>query len=169
MNKCIAAVDMGTNSFHLIIVQVRKNGSFKIIDREREVIRLGSHKGTDLSIISEGEIEKSIDVLSEFDKIAKFYGAELRAIATSAVREAGNKDEFITRVYDATGIAVEAIEGVKEAELIYLGVQKALDVKNKRVFCVDIGGGSTEFLVGDKGKPVPEVKANVEILLDIKS
>ena len=84
MKNCIAAVDIGTNSFHLIIVQVKKNGSFKTIDREREVIRLGSHQGSDLSIISEGEIEKSIDVLSEFDKIAKFYGVDLRAIATSS-------------------------------------------------------------------------------------
>ena len=60
MKKCIAAIDMGTNSFHLIIVEVRRNGSFKIIDREREVIRLGSHSKDGFSIISEGEIEKAI-------------------------------------------------------------------------------------------------------------
>ena len=129
MKNCIAAVDMGTNSFHLIIVQVRKDGSFKIIDREKEVVRLGFHKGENLTTISEGEIEKAIDVLRDFTKIAKFYGADLRAMATSAVREAKNKDEFLTKVYEATGIYVEAIEGVKEAELIYLGVLKALKVK----------------------------------------
>jgi len=154
MKNCIAAVDMGTNSFHLVIVQIRTNGAFKIIDREREVIRLGSHRGKDLNQISEGEIEKAIDILSEFNKIAKFYGAELRAIATSAVREAKNKDEFLTRVYKATGIAVEVIEGVTEAELIYRGVMKALNVRKKRVLCIDIGGGSTEFLLGEKGKPI---------------
>jgi len=154
MKNCIAAVDMGTNSFHLIIVQVRKDGSFKIIDREREVVRLGFHKGEDLTTISEGEIEKAIDVLCDFNKIAKFYGADLRAVATSAVREAKNKDEFLTKVYEATGIFVEAIKGKKEAELIYLGVLKALKVKKKRVLCVDIGGGSTEFLLGDKGNPI---------------
>lgn len=152
MKNCIAAVDMGTNSFHLVIVQVRKNGSFKIIDREKEVIRLGSHKGENLSIISEGETEKAIDVLSEFNKIAKFYGADLRAIATSAVREAKNKDEFITSVYEATGIPVEVIKGVTEAKLIYRGVMHALNARKKRVLCVDIGGGSTEFLLGDKGE-----------------
>ena len=154
MKNCIAAVDMGTNSFHLLIVRVKKDGSFKIIDREREVIRLGSHKGKELNIISEGEIEKAIDTLNDFNKIAKFYGADLRAIATSAVREARNKSEFITRVFDKTGIAVEAIEGKKEAELIYSGVQNALDVKKKRILCVDIGGGSTEFILGDKGKTI---------------
>ena len=151
MKNCIAAIDMGTNSFHLIIVQVKKDGSFKIIDREKEVIRLGSHQGKELDHISDGEIEKAIDILGEFNKIAKFYGAEIRAVATSAVREAKNKDEFTAKVFDATGIFVEAVKGTKEAELIYLGVLKALNFKNKRVLCIDIGGGSTEFLLGDEG------------------
>ena len=154
MKSCIAAVDMGTNSFHLLIVRVKKDGSFKIIDREREVIRLGLHEGTDLDTISEGETERTIDLLLEFNKIAKFYGANLRAIATSAVREAKNKEDFITKVFDSTGIEVEAIDGKKEAELIYLGVQHALNVRKKRILCIDIGGGSTEFLLGHSGKTV---------------
>ncbi len=152
MKKCIAAVDMGTNSFHLIIVEVRRNGSFKIIDREREVIRLGSHSKNGFSIISEGEIEKAIDILNEFGKIARFYNADMRAIATSAVREAKNKNEFIERVHESTGISVEAIKGKDEAELIYLGIQNVMDVKKKRILCVDIGGGSTEFLLGENGE-----------------
>jgi len=151
MNKCIAAVDMGTNSFHLIIVQVKSDGSFKIIDREREMIRLGSHSGKQFTWISEGEMEKAIDVLKDFNKIAQFYKAEVRAIATSAIREAKNKNEFIDRVYEETGITVEAVDGKTEAELIYLGVQNALDVEDRRILCVDIGGGSTEFLLGEKG------------------
>ena len=151
MNKCIAAIDMGTNSFHLIIVQVKSDGSFKNIDREREVIRLGSHKGKEFSLISEGEMEKALDVLKDFAKIAQFYKAEVRAIATSAVREARNKEEFIDRVHNVTGITVEAVDGKTEAELIYLGVQHALDVYEKRILCIDIGGGSTEFLLGENG------------------
>jgi len=151
MNKCIAAVDMGTNSFHLIIVQVKEDGSFKIVDREREVIRLGSHKGKEFTWISEGEMEKAIDVLKDFAKIAQFYKADVRAIATSAIREAKNKSEFIERVFNETEIRVEAVDGKTEAELIYLGVQNALDVYHKRILCVDIGGGSTEFLIGEKG------------------
>ena len=151
MNKCIAAIDMGTNSFHLIIVQVKSDGSFKNIDREREVIRLGSHKGKEFSLISEGEMEKALDVLKDFAKIAQFYKADVRAIATSAVREARNKEEFIDRVHNITGITVEAVNGKTEAELIYLGVQHALDVYEKRILCIDIGGGSTEFLLGENG------------------
>ena len=142
---------MGTNSFHLIIVQVKSDGSFKNIDREREVIRLGSHKGKEFSLISEGEMEKALDVLKDFAKIAQFYKAEVRAIATSAVREARNKEEFIDRVHNVSGITVEAVNGKTEAELIYLGVQHALDVYEKRILCVDIGGGSTEFLLGENG------------------
>jgi len=151
MNKCIAAVDMGTNSFHLIIVQVKSDGSFKIIDREREVIRLGSHKGKEFTWISEGEMEKAVDVLKDFGKIAQFYKADVRAIATSAIREAKNKNEFIDRVNEETGIRVEAVDGKTEAELIYFGVQNALDVEDKRILCIDIGGGSTEFLLGENG------------------
>ena len=161
MNKCIAAVDMGTNSFHLIIVQVNSDGSFKIIDREREVIRLGSHKGKEFSFISEGEMEKAVDVLKDFAKIAQFYKADVRAIATSAVREARNKEEFINRVFEETGITVEAIGGRIEAELIYLGVQHALDVQDNKILCVDIGGGSTEFLLGENG--ISEFAESVKI------
>lgn len=161
MKKCIAAIDMGTNSFHLIIVQVRKNGNFKIIDKEREVVRLGSHKGKDFSFISEGEIEKSIDVLNNFKKIAQFYGADVRAIATSAVREAKNKEEFIDRVFEQTGIDVEAVNGKTEAQLIYIGVLNALKLDDKRLLCIDIGGGSTEFLLGQNG--VSEFAESVKI------
>lgn len=151
MKTCLAAIDMGTNSFHLIIVQINNDGTFKIIDREREVIRLGSHKGTGFELISEGEIEKAIDILKDFKKIATFYGADIRAIATSAVRESKNKDEFLDRIFEATEISVEAIDGNVEAALIYLGVQNALNIENKRVLCIDIGGGSTEFLLGENG------------------
>jgi exopolyphosphatase/guanosine-5'-triphosphate,3'-diphosphate pyrophosphatase len=151
-NKRIAAIDMGTNSFHLIVVEVKEDGSFTLLDREREVIRLGSHKGDDLSVISEGEVEKAIDILKSFKSLADFYKAQIRAISTSAVREAKNGRDFVETVYKQTGILVEIIEGTEEAKLIYLGIEKALPIKNKKVLCVDIGGGSTEFIYSDNGK-----------------
>lgn len=153
-NNLIAAVDMGTNSFHLIIAKIKKDGSFKIVDKEREVIRLGSHKGENLSVISPEEIETSTEVLSRFKNLSDFYGAKMRAVATSAVREAENKNEYIDLIYRKTGIKVEVIEGHHEAELIYLGAKKALPISDKKVLCIDIGGGSTEFILGDKGNPV---------------
>lgn len=150
----IAAVDMGTNSFHLIIVEVQQDGTFTLLDRQREVIRLGSHKGEDLSVISDGETEKAIDILLNFKSLADFYGAEFHAVATSAVRESQNKNEFLEKVFDRVGIYVKVIDGRKEAELIYRGVQMALPVSDKKILCIDIGGGSTEILLGDKGKVI---------------
>ncbi len=148
----IAAVDMGTNSFHLIIVEVQSDGSFTLLDRQREVIRLGSHKGEDLSIISDGEMEKAIDILRNFKSLADFYDAEFHAVATSAVREAQNKNEFLELVFQKLGININVIDGRSEAALIYKGIQKALPVSDKRVLCVDIGGGSTEVVLADRGE-----------------
>lgn len=150
-NNYFAALDIGTNSFHLIIVKVDKNHKLKIIDKEREVIRLGSHEGKDLNFISKKETEQSIKVLKKFKKLTDHYKTEMRAVATSAVREAENKKEFIKKVLDETGIKIEVIDGTKEAKLIYIGAEKALNLKDEKVLCVDIGGGSTEFIFSDKG------------------
>lgn len=146
-SKNFAAVDIGTNSFHLIIVKVQEDGSLVIIDREKDVIRLGSQKGEELSIISDDEIERGLKILSHFKKLADFYHADIRAVATSAVREAENKNYFIEKVFEDTGIKIEVIDGHKEAAFIYKGVRKALPY-NKKFLCVDIGGGSTEFILG---------------------
>lgn len=153
-NKYFAAIDMGTNSFHLIIVEVMPDGAFKIVDREREVIRLGLNKGEDLSFIAEDETNRAIKILSGFKKLADHYNAEFKAVATSAVREAKNKEEFLERVLRETEIKVYVIDGSREASLIYLGVQKALSVNDKDVLCIDVGGGSSEFIFGQKGKIV---------------
>lgn len=150
--KRIAAVDMGTNSFHLIVVEQQNNGRFKLLDKQREVIRLGSHKGEDLSVISSGEMEKAIDLLASFKSLAEYYDAEFHAVATSAVREAQNKNDFIEKVFNKLGIEVNVIDGRREAELIFLGIQKALPISDKKVLCIDIGGGSTEIVLADKGK-----------------
>ena len=181
-NKFFSALDLGSNSFHIIIVEADNTGSFKVIDRERETIRLGSGSVNDLRLISPEEIEKAIAILKRFKKLAELYGAKLKAVATSAVREASNNQDLIKRVYNETGIEVEVIDGKKEALLIYLGVQHALSLKNKKastpdvtnhfvtklsesspvrkwflttkekVLCVDIGGGSSEFISGNDGK-----------------
>ncbi|MGQ9798208.1 MAG: Ppx/GppA phosphatase family protein [Ignavibacterium sp.] len=153
-NNKIAAIDIGTNSFHLIIVEVQPDGSFKLLDKQREVIRLGSHKGEDLSLISEGEIEKAIDILKNYKMLAEHYGASIRAVATSAVREADNRDKFVEAVKDKTNIDIEVVDGRTEAKLIFYGIMNAIDVTDKNVLCLDIGGGSSEFIYAEKGNPV---------------
>jgi exopolyphosphatase/guanosine-5'-triphosphate,3'-diphosphate pyrophosphatase len=149
-----AAIDIGTNSFHLIIVEVKEGGKLKLLDREREFLRLGSELGEDLSFISEKEIAKAISVLRNFSQLANYHKANLRAVSTSAVREAKNKNEFIQTVFEQTGIKVETIEGTEEAKLIFLGMKNALPIIDKSVLGIDIGGGSTEFIYGVNGSPV---------------
>lgn len=151
-NKNYAAIDIGTNSFHLIIVKVEENGALTILDREKEVIRLGSQKGNELSHISEEEIDKGLSILKNFKKLADVYNAKVHAVATSAVREAENKKDFLDKVLIETGIKIEVINGRKEAEYIYRGVRKALHYKNKKLLCFDIGGGSTEYILGFNDK-----------------
>ena len=164
--KRIAAIDMGTNSFHLIIVEVNEDGSIKFLDRERELIRLGSESGDDLSFISKNETEKAISVLKKFSSLTNYYNAEINAVSTSAVREAKNKNDFIGEVFKQTGIKVNTIEGTEEAKLIFLGMKKALPINDKSILGIDIGGGSTEFIYGVNGTPVFAVRLSKKFFLD---
>jgi exopolyphosphatase/guanosine-5'-triphosphate,3'-diphosphate pyrophosphatase len=149
----IAAIDMGSNSFHMIIVEIKKD-SFKIIEKEREVIRLGIWKEGGEKKIPEEEIIHAISILKKFRLLANTYKARIIAVATSAIRDSSNKKEFIDRIFSATGIIVEVITGTREAELIFSGINKALDIGGKNSLCLDIGGGSTELIYSNSGKIV---------------
>jgi exopolyphosphatase / guanosine-5'-triphosphate,3'-diphosphate pyrophosphatase len=149
-NNRLAAIDIGTNSFHLIIVDIDENtGNFKILGREREIVRLGS--GTsDMKYLKTEAIERGVQALKRFKGLADSADAKIRAIATSAVREAINKNDFISRVKKEIGVRIELASGFEEARYIYLGILQALPVYDKRILLIDIGGGSTEFLIGHK-------------------
>ena len=148
--KNLAAIDIGTNSFHVVIAEINvTTGRFRILVKDKEIVRLGSGS-TDMKYISEAAMNRGIAALKRFQATAETYSAEIRAIATSAVREALNRDEFLRRVKSETGIKIEIASGVEEARLIHMGVLQALSVFNKRIMLVDIGGGSTEFLIGKK-------------------
>jgi exopolyphosphatase/guanosine-5'-triphosphate,3'-diphosphate pyrophosphatase len=144
--KRIAAIDIGTNSFHLIVVEVKENGKVKFLDRERVFLRLGTETKDGKSLISENDFDQAITALKKFASIIKYHNAEVRAVATSAVREAANNIEFVNRVLQETRITVEIIDGKTEANLIFTGMKNALSVKDKNVLGIDIGGGSTEFI-----------------------
>ncbi|MBI5060079.1 Ppx/GppA family phosphatase [candidate division KSB1 bacterium] len=148
----LAAIDIGTNSIHLLLVQIDgRSGKFKVIGRAKEPVRLGAGS-PDLKHLSEAVMAAGIEAISKFKAMADAAKAPLRAVATSAVREALNQAEFIRRVQAQTGVRVEVASGFEEARLTYLGVMQALPVFAKRVLLIDIGGGSTEFLVGDRGQ-----------------
>ena len=151
INKNLAAIDIGTNSFHLIVVKILENGNFEIIDREKEVIRLGEGNTGDIKEIKQPAIERAVHTLKKFKEISDSHNADIKAVATSAVRESLNKDEFRRIIKEQTNVDIEVISGTEEARLIYLGILKSVPIFDKHSLCIDIGGGSTELIVGSKG------------------
>lgn len=145
----VAAIDVGTNSVHMVVARVGRTG-FDVITTEKEVVRLGAGLDGD-DEITPAAIERGVAALVRMSRIAEAHGARLRAVATSAVREAPNRDDFLTAVRGATGIDVEVISGGEEARLIHLGVSRSLDLRSGSVLTIDIGGGSTEFCVSVRG------------------
>lgn len=151
MNNILAAIDIGTNSFHLVIAKIDSKKRFTVLTRAKEVVRLGS-SSNDMKYISPDSIERGVETLKRFKLICDSFKAEIIAVATSATREALNKLEFTQRVFAETGIEISIVSGYEEARLIYLGVLQSLDIYNKKILLIDIGGGSTEFLIGEKGE-----------------
>lgn len=150
-NKKIAAIDIGTNSFHMIIASLDTQGMLNIIQREKELVRLGNSPG-EMKMLTEDAMNRGVIALKHFSKIAESENAVIKAIATSAVREADNQKEFIDTVYVETGIEIEVVSGREEARLIYSGAIRSLPVYGKRTLLIDIGGGSTETLIGVNGE-----------------
>ncbi len=146
----IAAIDLGTNSFHMVIAAVNNRGMLDIISRDKEVVRLGS-SGADMKYLQPDALERGIKTLKNFVSIAKSENADIRAVATSAVREALNQEEFLIKAKIETDITVEVISGEEEGRLIYLGALHALPIISKQSLVIDIGGGSTETIIGKDG------------------
>ncbi|HEY7913134.1 MAG TPA: Ppx/GppA phosphatase family protein [Blastocatellia bacterium] len=149
----LAAIDIGSNSIHLVIVRSARGQHLEIIDREKEMVRLGS--GTlRKHMLSSETIDRAVTTLRRFKKMAEANGAELIiATATSAVRESHNASEFIERVRNEVGLEVKLLPGVEEARLIALAVSEVTDFNNRRALIFDIGGGSTEFIITSGGEP----------------
>lgn len=147
----LAALDLGTNSFHLVVARVSEQGGIDVLTRHKETVRLG-HGGGDMKVLEPEAMERGISALRRMRRLAESAGAPLRAVATSAVREAENASVFLDRALHEAGVDVDVISGVEEARLIHLGVLQAVPVFDKRLVLCDIGGGSTEVLVGQQGE-----------------
>lgn len=155
----IAAIDVGTNSVHMVVADVDAGG-FTVVATEKEVVRLG--EGSDgMDHISPAALRRGVAAIVLMSHIADGLGARVRAVATSAVREASNKEEFLAAVLDATGVEVEVISGAEEARLIHLGVSRSLDLREDTALVVDIGGGSTEFCLARRG--VLEIAQSIKV------
>jgi exopolyphosphatase/guanosine-5'-triphosphate,3'-diphosphate pyrophosphatase len=144
----IAAIDIGTNSIHMIVVQVRPDLSFEVIDREKEMVRLGAG-GLDGRALTPEAMQAALQVLSKFRRLAESHKVdEVVAVATSATREAENGGEFLQAVAQQTGIRPKVISGTEEARLIHLAAVYGVSVPGDVAVVIDIGGGSVEVTRG---------------------
>lgn len=144
----IAAIDIGTNSVHMIVVRVRPDLSFEVVDREKEMVRLGAG-GLDGRSLAPAATTAALQALAKFRRLADSREVdEIIATATSAVREANNGALFLRRVAAETGIRVRVISGTEEAHLIHRAAAYGTDVGRNPAVVIDIGGGSVEITQG---------------------
>jgi exopolyphosphatase/guanosine-5'-triphosphate,3'-diphosphate pyrophosphatase len=144
----IAAIDIGSNSIHMIVVQVRPDLSFEVIDREKDMVRLAAG-GLDGRNLTPTAIAAGIQTLAKFRRLADSHKVdEIVAAATSATREAENGGDFIAEVDRQTGIHIRVISGTEEARLIHLAAGYGVDVGGSTAVVIDIGGGSVEITLG---------------------
>jgi len=148
----IAVIDLGTNTFNILIVDIAANGSYSIAFQAKLPVKLGEG-GINQNIIQPVPFQRGIDALKQHQKtIEKFDVQKVYAFATSAIRGASNGKEFVDKVKLETGFEVNIINGDKEAELIYYGVREAVNMHSGTSLIMDIGGGSTEFIIANKDK-----------------
>jgi exopolyphosphatase/guanosine-5'-triphosphate,3'-diphosphate pyrophosphatase len=148
----LGVLDIGTNSIHMVLAEVEPDFSYKILDRFKDMTRLGD--GTfETKRLSEAAMARGLEVIRNLATLARNKGYErIEAVATSAVREAKNGGEFIEAVAQQNGLTVRVVTGQEEARLIYLGVRHSMDLSGKPTLIVDVGGGSVELIVGnDRG------------------
>ncbi len=147
--KRIAILDIGTNTFHILIVELDIKGSFNSIHREKIPVKLGQG-GINNNIITDEAISRAKKAFTHFNKLLSSLDVtELRTVATSAVRNAHNGQEFVLMAKSEFDIDIEVINGIREAELIHKGVKQAINLDSEKVLIIDIGGGSIEFIICD--------------------
>lgn len=152
--RIIAAIDIGTNSIHMVVVRIDpKLPAFTIIGKEKDTVRLGNCNPRTGELTPEA-MNRAIATLQRCKEMAASLNAEnIVAVATSAVREAPNGQAFLHQVYTELGLLVNLISGQEEARRIYLGVLSAMEFNNHPHIIIDIGGGSTELILGDRHNP----------------
>jgi exopolyphosphatase/guanosine-5'-triphosphate,3'-diphosphate pyrophosphatase len=150
----LAVIDIGTNSIHMVLAEILPDASYKILDRFKDVTRLGN--GTFATRrLSDEAITRAIEVLKTLATLARNKGFDRTiAVATSAVREARNGGDFINLVEEQAGVRVRVISGTEEARLIFLGVKNSIALADKPTLVVDVGGGSVELILGNRDRMI---------------
>jgi exopolyphosphatase/guanosine-5'-triphosphate,3'-diphosphate pyrophosphatase len=148
MTRKIAIIDMGTNTFHLLIAKATANG-YTITQRERTAVKIGKG-GINQGYITEEGLTRALLAMQSFKNIIDEQGIKnVKAFGTSALRNAENGPEVLRRIKEVSGIEATIISGDVEAEYIYHGVRYSLEIGNEKSLIVDIGGGSVECIIGD--------------------
>ena len=153
MSDSIAAIDLGSNSFHLLVARPMNKG-IQVVDQDKEMVRLASGLQDDRSIDAETK-ERALECLSRFgQRIRHLNPSAIRIVGTNTLRAARKSKKFIKQAQLLLGHEIEIISGIEEARLIYLGVAHSIASDNGRRMVVDIGGGSTEIIVGERFQPL---------------
>jgi len=152
-DKTIAAVDLGSNSFHMLVARL-VDGLPMPVDRLRERVALAAGLD-DKGKISKDAQQRAIACLERFgQRLRDHHSSEVRAVATSTLRRASKSNDFLERLETALGHRIDVIDGSEEARLIYLGVANDLADDTDRRLVIDIGGGSTEIIIGERAEPL---------------
>jgi len=151
--ELVAAIDLGSNSFHMIVASLRQ-GELAVVDRLREIVRLAAGLTPDRFLTEEAQ-RKAIDCLQRFaQRLRDMPPGSVRAVGTNTLRVARNSAQFLEKAEQALGHPIEIIAGIEEARLIYQGVANSLTNDGKRRLVMDIGGGSTEYIIGVDQTPL---------------
>ena len=146
----ISVIDLGTNTFNLLIVETNGDQTYKIIYNNKLPVKLGK-SGIDKKEIRPDAITRGLNAIERHLQTIREYKAErIFAFATSAVRSARNGEQFVKMIRQRFDLEVEIINGDREAELIYYGVKQAVKLGSEKVLILDIGGGSNEFIIADQ-------------------
>jgi exopolyphosphatase/guanosine-5'-triphosphate,3'-diphosphate pyrophosphatase len=146
----ISVIDLGTNTFNLLIVETGDDQTYKIVYNNKLPVKLGK-SGIDKKEIRPDAITRGLNAIERhLLTVHEYHSEKTFAFATSAVRSARNGEQFVKMIYQRFNLEVEIINGVREAELIYYGVKQAVQLNNEKVLILDIGGGSNEFIIADK-------------------
>lgn len=145
-----ALIDLGSNSARLLIVEAGPDGLVSILHQEKSPVRLGEGSFRERKLTEEA-MGRASAALAGFQKTTRAFEVDaVKAVATSAAREAENREDLVRRVYEDSGLRLKVVSGLEEARLIYLGVSRGLNLGREKALIVDIGGGSMELIIGDR-------------------
>ncbi|MEA3410778.1 MAG: exopolyphosphatase [Pseudomonadota bacterium] len=151
--ELVAAIDLGSNSFHMIVARVT-DGQLQIIDRLREMVRLGAGLQEDKTLTDEAK-DRALACLGRFgQRLHSMPDGSVRAVGTNTLRQVQDSGNFLVLAEQALGHPIEIVTGREEARLVYLGVSHGLAASDDRRLVIDIGGGSTELIIGEAFEPI---------------